>query len=96
MTSVTKYPITSYQPVYFYTQSFDEAQEKLKQFATKIPKPFTLHYDAFTESIDLLETKEQLAQLAGAVKSQVSALHAALTRLGINEYHAINTGNLQI
>nr|WDE41101.1 phenylalanine hydroxylase [Convolutriloba macropyga] len=95
VTSVTKYPITEYQPTYFYTQSFEDAQEKLKQFAAKIAKPFTLHYDAFTESIDILETKEQLSQLAGLIKAQVSTLHCALERLGSSEYYAINTGNLQ-
>lgn len=95
-TSVTKYPITEYQPLYFYTHSFEDAQDKLKQFATKIPKPFTLHYDAFTESIDMLETKEQLASLAGSLKAQVSTLYTALGRLGRSEYYAINTGNLQI
>jgi len=96
VTSLTKYPITDYQPTYFYTQSFEDAQEKLKTFATKIPKPFTLHYDAFTESIDILETREQLVQFAGSVKGQIATLHAALERLGTSEYYAINTGNRQL
>ena len=94
-TCVTSYPITEYQPLYFYTHNFEDAQDKLKQFATKIPKPFTLHYDAFTESIDMLETKEQLASLVGALKTQVSTLHMALSRLDKSEYYAINTGNVQ-
>jgi phenylalanine-4-hydroxylase len=39
-TAVTKYPITMYQPQYFYTESFAQAKEKLSTFANSLNRPF--------------------------------------------------------
>ena len=33
VTCETEYPITTYQPKYFVTESFDDAKIKLKEFA---------------------------------------------------------------
>jgi len=33
VTSNTEYPITTYQPTYFATESFDSAKKKVKEYA---------------------------------------------------------------
>uniref|UniRef100_A0A6A7G669 phenylalanine 4-monooxygenase n=1 Tax=Hirondellea gigas TaxID=1518452 RepID=A0A6A7G669_9CRUS len=39
------YPITKYQPKYFVAKSFEDAQNKLIEFAERIERPFNVTYD---------------------------------------------------
>ncbi len=48
-TSVVPYDITNYQQLYFYTESFEEANEKLRAFAESMPRPFVLVYNPNTQ-----------------------------------------------
>ncbi len=43
------YDITNYQQLYFYTESFEEANEKLRAFAESMPRPFVLVYNPNTQ-----------------------------------------------
>ena len=54
-TAVQEVPITKFQPVYFVAESFDDAKKKLREWTKTIKKPFTLHYDASTESVKIVE-----------------------------------------
>ena len=44
VTCETPYPITTYQPKYFVTESFDDAKLKLKDFAKVLPVRFSILY----------------------------------------------------
>uniref|UniRef100_A0A7N8YAK4 phenylalanine 4-monooxygenase n=1 Tax=Mastacembelus armatus TaxID=205130 RepID=A0A7N8YAK4_9TELE len=68
-TSIQKYPITEYQPVYFVAESFEDAKEKVRKFAATIPKPFAVRYNPYTQSIEVLETTQQLRNLADSINS---------------------------
>jgi len=79
------YPITEYQPLYYVAESFQNAQEKMRVFADTLSRPFSLRYNPYTQSIDILDTKDKLVNLAGAIKAQASSLAAALNRMSFVE-----------
>jgi phenylalanine-4-hydroxylase len=47
------YPITKYQPVYFVAESFERAKAQMRQFAESLDRPFTLHYNPFTQTVEV-------------------------------------------
>merc|ERR1712136_253514 len=79
-TAVTKYPITTYQPTYFLAESFDDAKEKLRNWAKKIPRPFSVRYNAYTQSVDVIEYKPQIQDLLSNIKSEMDILQDALSK----------------
>lgn len=80
-----KYPITEYQPLYFVAESFQNAQERMRVFADTLSRPFSLRYNPYTQSIDILDTKDKLVSLASVIKAQASSLAAALNRMSFIE-----------
>merc|ERR1719430_1628565 len=44
-TGETKYPITQHQPLYYVTESFDDAKQKMIDYAATIPRKFGVRYD---------------------------------------------------
>ncbi|XP_041833003.1 phenylalanine-4-hydroxylase [Melanotaenia boesemani] len=76
-----KYPITEYQPVYFVAESFDDAKEKVRKFAGIIPRPFSVRYNAYTQSIEVLDNTQQLRNLADSINSEMGKLCEALRKL---------------
>ncbi|XP_069760504.1 phenylalanine-4-hydroxylase isoform X3 [Narcine bancroftii] len=79
-TASQKYPITSFQPIYFVAESFENAKEKMRKYAANIPRPFSLHYNAYTQSIEVLDSIKQLKDLADNISSQIGILSHALTK----------------
>merc|ERR1712226_115375 len=67
----TTYPITEYQPQYFIADTFDDAKLKVREWAAKIPKPFSLRYNAYTQSVETLEDKEQIIKVIREVKNEM-------------------------
>lgn len=45
------FPITTYQPVLFFVESFDDAKSKMDAFCNSITRPFFPQYDPLTQSI---------------------------------------------
>ncbi|XP_056280851.1 phenylalanine-4-hydroxylase isoform X1 [Pseudoliparis swirei] len=80
-TSLQKYPITEYQPVYFVAESFEDAKDRVRKFASTIPRPFTVRYNAYTQSIEVLDNTQQLKNLADSINSEVAKLCEALRKL---------------
>eukprot|EP00096_Caligus_rogercresseyi_P002484 TRINITY_DN14630_c0_g1_i1.p1 TRINITY_DN14630_c0_g1~~TRINITY_DN14630_c0_g1_i1.p1 ORF type:complete len:447 (-),score=100.32 TRINITY_DN14630_c0_g1_i1:241-1581(-) len=81
VTSTTKYPITEYQPVYFVTESFEDAKNKLTEFANIADKPFTVRYEPYTESMEILDSKPQILRLLRGINRDVRNLTDALAAL---------------
>lgn len=79
-TALQKYPITTYQPTYFLAESFDDAKEKLRNWAKKIPRPFSVRYNAYTQSVDVIENKAQVGDLVSNIKSEMDILQDALSK----------------
>ncbi|EGG19879.1 phenylalanine 4-monooxygenase [Cavenderia fasciculata] len=75
------YPITTYQPIYYVADSFQSAKDKMKQFAESLEKPFSLRYNPYTLSIEILDSRDKLVGLANNIKSQTTNLISALSKL---------------
>ncbi|XP_074600559.1 phenylalanine hydroxylase isoform X2 [Brevipalpus obovatus] len=80
-TSEQKYPITEYQPIYFVADSFEQAKEKLREYAYSIPRPFTVRYNPYTESIEILDTKNQIETHLKSIRSDMDLLVQALRKI---------------
>lgn len=76
-----KYPITEYQPVYFVAESFKDAQMKVREFANTCSRPFSVRYNAYTESIEILDSKEKVLRYAQSIKSDIVNLVEAMEKL---------------
>merc|ERR1719435_403525 len=81
VTGLQKYPITEYQPVYFVTSSFEDAQRKMSEFAAIIPKSFTARYDPYTQRIEILDTKTQILKNMRGVGREIRSLTEAMSIL---------------
>ncbi|KAL1920443.1 uncharacterized protein VTP21DRAFT_820 [Calcarisporiella thermophila] len=79
--AVQKYPITDYQPVYFVAESFKDAKEKVREFAHSLERPFSVRYNPYTESIEVLDSKEKIVRYAQNIKSDMTNLLTALEKL---------------
>jgi len=78
--STTPYPITKYQPQYFVADSFEDAKNKVRQWASKIPKPFALRYNPYTECVETLEDKQRIRNVIREMKSDMERVEDALYR----------------
>jgi len=81
VTGDQKYPITQYQPIYFLAESFDDAQQKLREFALSIPRPFTVQYNAYTQSVEILDSKVQLESVARNIQCEVQLLMDTMKKI---------------
>jgi len=82
-TAVQKYPITEYQPVYFVADSFHDAKEKMRSYASIIPRNFGVRYNPYTMSVEVLDSIPQIAHFASTLKGGLAALEDALTKYRI-------------
>eukprot|EP00092_Neocalanus_flemingeri_P019520 GFUD01021146.1.p1 GENE.GFUD01021146.1~~GFUD01021146.1.p1 ORF type:complete len:478 (+),score=130.35 GFUD01021146.1:42-1436(+) len=79
-TGIQKYPITEHQPVYFVTDSFESAKQKMIDFAATIPRPFGVRYDPYTQTIQLLDSKRQIQKLITNINSEIRTLIDAFNK----------------
>ncbi|CAH1798591.1 unnamed protein product [Owenia fusiformis] len=80
-TGLQKYPITEYQPIYYTAESFTSAQAKMRSFAETIPRPFSVRYNAYTQSVEVIDNTEQILSLSRTIKGDMAILEDALTKL---------------
>ncbi|SAL95995.1 hypothetical protein [Absidia glauca] len=82
-TAVQKYPITEFQPVYFVADSFKDAQEKVRDFAANsMNRPFSVRYNALTQTIEVLDNKEKVLRFAKSIRDDMKTLTTVLETLG--------------
>lgn len=81
-TAVQKYPITEFQPVYFVADSFKDAQEKVRSFAANsMNRPFSVRYNALTQTIEVLDNKEKVSRFAKSIRDDMKTLTTVLESL---------------
>lgn len=80
-TALQKYPITEYQPVYYVAESFEDAKDKMIKYASTIPRGFGVRYSAYTQSIDVLDSKPQIEGLITNINQEMQILMDALKKL---------------
>uniref|UniRef100_A0A8C2AFY2 phenylalanine 4-monooxygenase n=1 Tax=Cyprinus carpio TaxID=7962 RepID=A0A8C2AFY2_CYPCA len=81
-TAVQPYQDQSYQPVYFVSESFEDAKHKLRQYSSTIQKPFSIRYDPYTCSMEVLDEPSKIQNALAQMRDDLKILHKALERLG--------------
>jgi phenylalanine-4-hydroxylase len=79
--AVRKYPITDYQPVYYAANSFQQAKEQIIQFSNTINRPFSVRYNPYTQSVDILDSKLKITKFLKEIQGQLGTLSAAVSNL---------------
>uniref|UniRef100_K7FZR2 Tyrosine 3-monooxygenase n=1 Tax=Pelodiscus sinensis TaxID=13735 RepID=K7FZR2_PELSI len=72
------YQDQNYQPVYFVSESFNDAKDKLRSYAARIKRPFSVKYDPYTHSIDLLDSSQKIHHSLENVRDELHSLIDAL------------------
>ncbi|XP_054827827.1 tyrosine 3-monooxygenase [Eublepharis macularius] len=77
-TAVQPYQDQTYQPVYFVSESFSDAKAKLRAYAARIKRPFSVKYDPYTFSIELLDNPQKIHHSLENVRDELHLLIDAL------------------
>ncbi|XP_062989450.1 phenylalanine-4-hydroxylase [Elgaria multicarinata webbii] len=80
-TAVQKYTVTEFQPIYYIAESFKEAKQNLRKYASTISRPFSVRYNPYTERIEVLDNIKQLKNLADAISNEMGLLCNALQKI---------------
>ncbi|XP_036373665.1 tyrosine hydroxylase 2 [Megalops cyprinoides] len=79
--AVQPYQDQTYQPVYFVSESFEDAKAKLRRYSLSIQKPFMVQYDPFTCSVEVLDQPGKIQNTLSQMKEDLRTLHSALEKL---------------
>ncbi|XP_057692291.1 tryptophan 5-hydroxylase 2-like isoform X2 [Corythoichthys intestinalis] len=79
--------ITCFQEVYFVSDSFDEAKQKMREFAKTIRRPFSVYYDPYTQSVDLLKDTRGIEDVVNNLRGDLTTVCDALAKM--NTYMGI-------
>ncbi|XP_051740148.1 tyrosine 3-monooxygenase isoform X1 [Ctenopharyngodon idella] len=79
--AVQPYQDQTYQPVYFVSESFTDATEKLRAYVTRIKRPFSVRFDPYTDSIEVLDNPLKIQQGLETIKDELKILTDALNVL---------------
>uniref|UniRef100_A0A3Q2YNE0 Tyrosine 3-monooxygenase n=1 Tax=Hippocampus comes TaxID=109280 RepID=A0A3Q2YNE0_HIPCM len=76
-TAVQPYQDQSYQPVYYVSESFEDAKMKLK-YSTTIQRPFAVRYEPVTCSVDVLDEPSKIQTVLCETRDHLKILQGAL------------------
>ncbi|XP_029289687.1 tryptophan 5-hydroxylase 1a isoform X2 [Cottoperca gobio] len=81
VTSKQECIITTFQDVYFVSDSFEEAKVKMREFAKTIRRPFTVRYNPYTQSVDVLKDTPSINSVVEELRHELDIVGDALSRL---------------
>uniref|UniRef100_A0A1I8AR75 BH4_AAA_HYDROXYL_2 domain-containing protein n=1 Tax=Steinernema glaseri TaxID=37863 RepID=A0A1I8AR75_9BILA len=73
-TALQPYEDVDYQPIYFVAKSIFDAMSRLRQYAKSFSKPFSVMYDPFTQTVDVIDQPRQLERWMEKLKTDLSTL----------------------
>ncbi|XP_028372419.1 tyrosine 3-monooxygenase [Phyllostomus discolor] len=76
------YQDQTYQSVYFVSESFSDARDKLRSYASRIQRPFSVKFDPYTLAVDVLDSPQAIRRSLEGVQDELQALSHALNALG--------------
>ncbi|XP_075423029.1 tyrosine 3-monooxygenase [Ascaphus truei] len=79
--AIQPYQDQNYQPVYFVSESFSDAKEKLRSYVSRIRRPFAVRYDPFTLSIEVLDSPGRIRNSLEGLRDEMETLTNALSIL---------------
>eukprot|EP00053_Salpingoeca_punica_P007587 m.69111 g.69111 ORF g.69111 m.69111 type:complete len:452 (-) comp14225_c0_seq1:479-1834(-) len=80
VTAVCEYPITTYQPKYFVTESFEDMKHRMREFAMTLRKPYAYRYNPTTLSIEQLDETEKFVNVCSDIRTQLRVLMDGLEK----------------
>uniref|UniRef100_A0A6I8PDX4 Tryptophan 5-hydroxylase 2 n=1 Tax=Ornithorhynchus anatinus TaxID=9258 RepID=A0A6I8PDX4_ORNAN len=79
--------ITTFQEAYFVSESFEEAKEKMRDFAKSITRPFSVYFNPYTQSIEILKDTRSIENVVQDLRSDLNTVCDALNKM--NRYLGI-------
>ncbi|XP_014778918.1 tryptophan 5-hydroxylase 1 [Octopus bimaculoides] len=73
--------VSTYQDAYFVSESFKEAQNQIREFASNIKRPFTVRYDPYSQSVMVLESLSTISQVVNFVRADLCLISDAINKL---------------
>lgn len=59
-------------------------KDEVKEFAAGLDRPFTVNYNALTQSVEVLDTRDKILRYASVLKGDMSRLIAAIEKMPLN------------
>ncbi|KAL7636639.1 UNVERIFIED_CONTAM: hypothetical protein RMT77_013416 [Armadillidium vulgare] len=82
VTAIQPYQDQDYQDLYFVSESIDDAQKKFRKWAsTTLKRPYEVRYNAFTQSIILLDTGRQISLFMNEIMLNIEKLRMSVAKL---------------
>ncbi|CDQ65015.1 unnamed protein product [Oncorhynchus mykiss] len=88
-TAIQPYQDQTFQPVYFVSESFEDAKIKMRyinaykwRYSSSIQRPFSVRYDPFTCSLEVLDQPSKIQHALGQMRDDLKILQSALEKLG--------------
>ncbi|XP_048401794.1 tryptophan 5-hydroxylase 1 isoform X1 [Stegostoma tigrinum] len=79
--------ITTFQDVYFVSESFEDAKEKMREFAKTIKSPFSVRYNPYTQTVEVLKDTKSITNIVKELRQELDIVSDALSR--INKQYGI-------
>ncbi|CAH8571258.1 unnamed protein product [Schistosoma turkestanicum] len=73
--------VTTFQNGYFETASFEDATRQMREFVRTIKRPFDVHYNPYTQSIEIIKTPESVAKLVQDLQFELTAINESLLKI---------------
>lgn len=73
--------ITAFQEAYFVTESFEDAKQQMREFCSTIKRPFGLHYNPYTQSVEILSNTRKIMALVSELKGDICTIRNAIGKL---------------
>ncbi|XP_060535069.1 tryptophan 5-hydroxylase 1 [Cylas formicarius] len=77
--------ITDYQLGYWYTDSFEEAKEKMRKFAEEIQRPFGIRYNPYTQSVEVLSNAQKITAVVSELRGDLCIVNSALKKISARD-----------
>ena len=78
--------ITSFQNAYFYSESFEDAKEKMRKYAATIRRPFGIRYNPYTQSVEVLSSAEKIAGIMSELRGDICIVHNVIITIRLLKY----------
>ncbi|KAJ8943165.1 hypothetical protein NQ318_008029 [Aromia moschata] len=77
--------ITDFQLGYWYTDSFEEAKEKMRTYAEQIQRPFGLRYNPYTQSVEVLSNAQKITAVVSELRGDLCIVNSALKKISAKD-----------
>ncbi|XP_012665953.1 tyrosine 3-monooxygenase isoform X1 [Otolemur garnettii] len=79
--AVQPYQDQAYQSVYFVSESFSDAKDKLRSYASRIQRPFSVKFDPYTLAVDVLDSPQAILHSLKGIQDELHTLTHALSAI---------------